>query len=133
MRSATTIIMGRGASGTEDLAASPRGQQKLDRQAIDFHWQGGNNHEEDLVATLAGKEIGSISIGNGRISDITVLPDYRRQGLATLLLEEAEKEWGELEHGLLTDDGRAWLAKVYPFATFERSVDDEEYWEVRFS
>lgn len=123
--------MGRGQAEIE-TGGLPERAERFRSEELEFRWEEAANHEEALVAYLDGEEVGAITIGGGRISGIDVSEGYRRRGLATLLLAEAEKEWGELEHGLLTDDGKAWLQSIYPQAHFERSPEDADYWEVRF-
>jgi ribosomal protein S18 acetylase RimI-like enzyme len=97
---------------------------------LSFEWIDAGNHEEALIARLDGVVVGELTVGNGRISDLTVKPDWRRRGIATALYNEALQEWGELEHGLLTDDGKAWLETVEPGSTFERDECEPDYWQV---
>jgi ribosomal protein S18 acetylase RimI-like enzyme len=95
-----------------------------------FEWVDAGNHEEALAAFLDGIEVGSLVVGNSRISDLDVNPAFQRQGIASALYREALSEWGELEHGLLTDEGKAWLEAIEPGGSYERDESEPDYWVV---
>lgn len=70
------------------------------------------------TAQINGKDVGKIeySVYNNRpsIKMIEVMPEYRRQGIATKLLQNLQEEYKnvEIDFGMTTDDGTKFLNSV---------------------
>lgn len=94
--------------------------------ATDVHFTYGPNAETHPLFAHQYEIGGEIAVwGNGEkmgwivwddqdvIEDIYVAPEYRRQGVATVLFSKASKIRPDLQHSeVLTDNGRAWSATV---------------------
>ena len=108
----------------EETAKATDNELKILDEVIDSH-----HGQLDMVMTayMGETPVGSMKYSlyenAPSISMIEVLPEYRRQGIATRLLRNLQSQYPntEIAWGMLTDDGKA----LYDALTY--SVENEEY------
>ena len=108
----------------EELTQATDEEIKILDEVIDSH-----HGQLDMVMTayMGEKPVGSLQYSLyeniPHISYIEVLPEYRRQGIASRLVRNLQSQYPEteIEWGILTDDGKAF----YDALTY--SVENEEY------
>ena len=103
-------------------------QVEIRETHLDYH---NGQHDFLCEAIYNGLPIGALQYseyeGIPHISNIEVLEDYRRRGVATQLLQALQSKYPdkEIEWGMTTEDGTALKEAV----TFE--VEDEAYTELQ--
>lgn len=85
---------------------------KVEETSRNYHH---GQHDLTAIATIDKKYVGhcDYSLYNNEISiqHIEVLPEYRRQGVASALMDFIHKEYDKVNYGYTTDDGTPFLKR----------------------